>query len=111
MSRIPRIRSLKSLTDPTEKELTKQIMDYLKYIPNSAFKKTRGGLGMKGILDVIGCWQGRYVEIEIKTKRGKLKPHQLERIMQIRKAGGISGMIRSVEDVEEIFRFERLEVR
>lgn len=108
MSRIPRIKSLRSLQEPTEPELTKQIMGYLAYIPDSTFKKIRGSMGMKGILDIIGCWKGQYIEIEIKTERGKLKPHQLQRIMQIRKAGGISGVVKSVEDVEEIFNYERL---
>jgi len=106
---IPRLKSLKSLEgELTESELTRQVLDYLKYIPDSSFKKIRGGLGMKGLLDIIGCWRGQYVELEIKTKRGKLKPHQLERIMQIRKAGGIAGVVKSCEDVEEIFGLNRL---
>jgi len=108
MSSIPRLKSLKSLQEPTETELTKQIMGYLKYVPDSSFKKIRGSIGMKGLLDIIGCWRGQYIELEIKTKRGRLKPHQLERILQIRKAGGIAGMIRNVEDVEQIFGLDRL---
>jgi len=105
---IPRLKSLKSLEEPTENELTRQVLDYLRYIPDSTFKKIRGSIGMKGLLDIIGCWEGRYVEIEIKTRRGKLKPHQLERIMQIRKAGGVAGVVKSVEDVEQIFGLDRL---
>ena len=105
---IPRLKSLKSLQEPTEFELTKQILDYLKYVPDSAFKKVRGSIGNKGWLDVVGCWNGRYIELEIKTKRGKLKPHQLERILEIRKAGGISGVVKSCEDVEAIFGLDRL---
>jgi len=108
MSSIPRLKSLNSLHELTEADLTAQIFDYLRYIPNSSFKKIRGGLGMKGLLDVIGCWEGKYIELEIKTRRGKLKPHQLERIMQIRRAGGISGMIQSLEELEEIFGYNRL---
>jgi len=105
---IPRLKSLNSLTEPSEAELTAQILDYLRYIPDSTFKKVRGSIGNKGWLDVVGCWNGRYIELEIKTKRGKLKPHQLERILQIRKAGGISGVVKSCEDVEEIFGLNRL---
>jgi len=96
MSRIPRLKSLKSLHELTEAQLTKQVLDYLAYIPDSTFKKIRGSMGMKWILDIIGCRQGRYIELEIKTKRGKLKPHQLERILEIRRVGEISGMIKSL---------------
>ncbi len=105
---IPRLKSLRSLEEPSEAQLTKQILDYLKYVPDSTFKKIRGGLGMRGILDIIGCWQGRYIELEIKTRRGKLKPHQLQRILEIRKAGGVAGMIQSLEELEEIFGYHRL---
>ncbi len=105
---IPRLKSLKSLKEPTEVELTKQILDYLKYIPESSFKKIRGSIGMRGLLDIIGCWRGQYIELEIKTRRGKLKQHQLQRILQIRKAGGLAGMVRSIEDVEAIFGYQRL---
>ncbi len=108
---IPKIKSLRSLQEPSEAELTKQILDYLKYIPESSFKKIRGSIGNKGWLDVVGCWCGRYVELEIKTRRGKLMPHQLERIMQIRKAGGIAGMIQSLEELEVIFGYQRLRAR
>lgn len=58
----------------TEHGLTKLIMDYLKWIPNSSWKKIEGSIGMKRILDIIGCWQGRYVELKVKTERGCATP-------------------------------------
>jgi len=70
--KIPRAKSLQSLNYLTEKELTKQIFQFLNYIPRASFKKIRGGLGMRGVLDIIGCWQGKYVELEVKTKRGRV---------------------------------------
>ncbi len=98
-------RTGKNLT-LTERELTKLIMDYLKWIPNSTFKKIRGSMGMRGILDIIGCWNGRYVEIEVKTERGRLTPWQKARIEQIRAAGGVAEVVRSLEDVHRLFNQE-----
>jgi hypothetical protein len=87
----------------TERELTRLIMDYLKWVPNSSFKKIRGSMGMKGILDIIGCWEGRYIELEVKTERGRLTPEQQARIEEIRKAGGMAEVITSLEEVHNIF--------
>ncbi|MGE5443756.1 MAG: VRR-NUC domain-containing protein [Ignavibacteriales bacterium] len=58
---------------------------------------------MKGILDVIGCWEGKYVELEVKTERGRLTPEQRARIDEIRKAGGMAEVVRSLEDIHKIF--------
>jgi hypothetical protein len=51
-------------------------MDYVKWVPNSSFKKIRGSMGMKGILDIIGCWEGKYIELEVKTEKGSLTREQ-----------------------------------
>lgn len=87
-------------------------MDYLKWVPNSTFKKIRGSMGMKGILDIIGCWEGKYVELEIKTEKGRLSHEQRARIEEIRAAGGMAEVVRSLEEVHRIFGQEgRIEIR
>lgn len=60
----------------TEHELTKLIMDYLKWVPNSTFKKIRVSMGMKGILEIIDCWEGKYTELEVKVEKGRLTTEQ-----------------------------------
>jgi hypothetical protein len=87
----------------TEHQLVRLIMDYLKWIPNSTFKKIRGSMGMRGILDIIGCWEGRYIELEVKTERGRLSPEQKARMEEIRAAGGMAEVVRSLEEVHRIF--------
>ncbi len=87
----------------TEHELTKLITDYLKWVPGLAFKKIRGSMGMRGVLDLIICYQGRYVELEVKTERGRLSPEQAARIEEIRAAGGMAEVVRSLEEVHRIF--------
>ncbi len=99
-----RIRRLRPSDDPwnvplNERQLTKLTVAYLKWVPNSTFKKIRGSMGMKGILDIIGCWEGRYVELEVKTNRRRLTPEQKARIKEIRAAGGIAEVVKSLEDV------------
>lgn len=93
-----RIRRLKPSDDPwdlsmTERELTKLIMDYLKCVPKSSFKKIRGSMGMRGILDIIGCWEGKYIELEVKTQKGRLTPEQQARIEEIRRNCSLSTFI------------------
>jgi hypothetical protein len=78
-------------------------MDYLKWVPNSSFKKIRGSIGMKGILDIIVCWEGKYIELDLKTERGRLTPEQQARFEGIRRADGIAEVVRSFEDVHRIF--------
>lgn len=60
-------------------------------------------MGMKEILDIIGCWEGKYIEFEVKTEKGKLSPEQQARIGEIRRAGGMAEVVRSLEDVHSIF--------
>jgi hypothetical protein len=86
-----------------ERQLTKLIMSYLRRLPNSSWKKIRGSMGMRGILDIIGCYEGRYVELEVKTDRGRLSPLQQARIEEIRRAGGIAEVVKSLEDVIRLF--------
>jgi len=52
-----------------------------------------------GIPDIIGCSHGWLFAIELKTKTGKATPLQLHVLEQIRKAGGVCGICRSVEEV------------
>ncbi len=94
-----------------ERELTRLILDYLRWVPDSSWKKIRGSMGMKNVLDIIGCWEGKYVELEVKTERGRLTPGQKARLEEIRRAGGIAEVVRSLEDVVRLIPNPRAEVR
>ena len=45
---------------------------------------------VKGIPDLIGCFNGRFVAIELKTDKGEVTPIQEYRLKQILKAGGLA---------------------
>jgi hypothetical protein len=74
------------------------------------------GLGPNGTGDVIGYSLVRitpamlnrvlpvYTELESKTDTGRLAPHQLARIEELRDLNAIAGCVRSAEDAESIYR-------
>lgn len=94
-----------------EKDLVKQISNYLITIPDLFFWKEHGGqYGTAGIPDLIVCYKGRFIGLECKV--GKNKPTVLQEvtIRQIVRAGGYALVVRTVDEVKEIieaFKKER----
>lgn len=56
----------------------------------------------RGLPDIVGCWKGRYVGLEVKVPGKELEPIQAHRIKQILRAGGIAGGITSYEEAEAL---------
>lgn len=56
-------------------------------------------LQKRGVADVLGIWNGRFLAIEVKSKTGKLSPYQQEFLDDVNRHGGIGFMARSIEDV------------
>lgn len=57
----------------------------------------RGSRMTKGIADVLICFRGRYIEVEVKAGKDKLSLHQLARKQEIERAGGVYFEARSTE--------------
>lgn len=58
------------------------------------------GLGCApGIADFLGCWNGKAIAIEAKSKKGTQSDNQKEFERRWIKAGGIYILCRSVEDL------------
>ena len=88
-----------------EKTITTAIMRYLKTVPGCfAFKEHGGMYGTAGLTDIICCYHGRFVGLEVKTPSGKLTKLQESTIAKIKAAGGEAFKVTSVEEVKEIFR-------
>lgn len=86
-----------------ETQLVEAIKKYLKTVPELFFWKEHGGqYGTAGIPDVIVCYRGRFIALEVKTQRGKPTVLQEVTIRQILKAGGIATIVRSVGEVRSI---------
>ena len=86
-----------------EKDIVKAILKYLKTVPNCFSWKEHGGMyGTAGIPDIICCYCGRFVAIEVKTEMGKLTKLQEATIRKIKEAKGQAFKVTSVEEVKQI---------
>ena len=57
-----------------------------------------------GAPDLVACYRGRFLAIEVKQPGEEPRKIQLHRQKQIRKSGGICEVCDSVEQVERILR-------
>lgn len=88
----------------TEKQITKQIRDLLKVC--RVFHWANSGAwatptGMKGVSDIIGIYDNKFLAIEVKGPKGKVSPDQQAFINRVKIEGGLAFVARSVEDVVE----------
>lgn len=86
-----------------EKELIIKIRDYLKTLDNCfCFKEHGSSYGHSGIPDLIICYRGKFIGLEVKIEKGKTSTLQEVMIRKIRNAGGIAEVVRSVDDVKKV---------
>ena len=85
-----------------EGQLKTEIRHYLESI-GAFWSNVQGGFGSKpGDPDMVVCFKGLYVALEAKSPMGVLSPIQKARRDEIRKAGGIYEVVRTIEDVKKI---------
>jgi len=86
----------------SEKLIQGDIMRYLKTVRPSGyfFKVPAGPWSMAGIADIVGCYKGKFVAIEVKSKAGKMSRVQTHFKRCIELAGGLFLVARSVNDVK-----------
>ena len=86
-----------------EKDIVSNIRKYLKTVPGCFFWKEHGGMyGTAGIPDIILCFNGRFIALEVKNETGKPTDLQKNTIKKIRAAGGTAEVVRSVSDVKTL---------
>jgi len=91
--------------DRLEKKIQKSIMTFLKTVPLSNFAKIQQGpMSKGGISDIIGCYHGYFLAMEVKRQETEPTPLQTEYLNRNVKAGGFSAVVRSVADVKEVLR-------
>ena len=93
-----------------EKDLQKQILDYLrlrgvfcwKNHSTGIYKQSTGSyipVGMKGVSDILAIRNGKLIAIEVKVGKNKPSNVQLEFIEKINENGGIAFLAYSLNDV------------
>lgn len=106
--------------EPTEKAIENAILTYLNYLPRcfawknnntgvfdprtGKFRANKNKFIHKGVPDIIGCYHGRLLLIEVKKKGGKLTKEQQLFLERNAKLGAIAGVARSVDEAREIIK-------
>ena len=93
----------KPLENPTP------IANYLKsqgaYVIN-----LHGSAMLVGLPDIVCCWRGRFIAVEVKRPGGKLRKLQKVTLQKIEKCGGIAIRAESVDDVRKVLSITTYDV-
>lgn len=57
---------------------------------------------IKGVSDILGIWQGKFLAIEVKVKGKYATPEQKRFIEWVTEHGGIAFVARSIDDVKAV---------
>lgn len=63
-----------------------------------------GASNLSGFPDLLVCYKGFFVGLEVKTPEGAPTLQQAKVIQDIIQAGGVAGLVTSIEDVEALLR-------
>ena len=87
-----------------ERDVVAEIKKYLSSLGGDVFfwKEHGGPYGTSGVPDIICCYKGRFLGLEVKLPSGKLTELQKRAIAKINRAGGIACRVESVDDVRAI---------
>lgn len=86
------------MTKQPESRLSRQIMDALRAEGAFVWKNHGGPTMMAGLPDIAGCYKGRFFAIETKMPGNEPTPIQRLRHSEIREAGGIVKVVKSVAE-------------
>ena len=90
-----------------EGQLTSQIKNYLASKGAYCEKIFGGGYQSSGIPDILCCYKGLFIGIEVKSPTGKGRASDIQKlkIKAIRDAGGVAFITDNIEDVERVLKF------
>lgn len=92
----------------TEKQFQGKVQRFLSSIGAYHFKVWGGGYQTAGIPDIIACYKGKFIALELKTDIGKPSELQLYNIKKIIEASGYARTLKPSEF--EDFKKEILDV-
>jgi len=87
-----------------ERDVVAAIKKHLASLGSDVFfwKEHGGPYGSAGIPDIICCYRGRFLGLEVKLPSGRLTELQKRAIEKINRAGGFARRVESVDDVRAI---------
>lgn len=90
-----------------ESQLTSQIKNYLKTKGAYCEKIFGGGFQASGIPDILCCYRGIFIAIEVKSPTGKGRASDVQKlkVKAIRDSGGIALITDNLEEVERLFNW------
>ena len=94
-----------------ERDVVAAIKRYLASLGSDVFfwKEHGGPYGTSGVPDIICCYKGRFLGLEVKLPTGRLTELQKRAIHRINQAGGIACRVESVEDAKRVIERVDLE--
>jgi len=88
---------------PLESTITRNIMNLLKKLPKCKAVKFPGGAGAQvGTPDILACYRGQFIALEVKRVGNEPTPIQCVQLLQWQGAEGMAVVVRSVEDVKQV---------
>lgn len=93
----------KNVRIKVESEIQSSILKYLRSLKGCWVTKIVTA-NERGVPDIICCYKGKFIALEVKAKSGELTPIQAVQILKIHVAGGRACIVRSVEDVKEVMK-------
>lgn len=98
-----------------ESEIQKSIIQYLSYRKDTYYVRVgSGGIktadgryfksGKKGCPDILICYKGRFIGLEVKNEKGKQSEFQETAKKEIEKVGGKYYIVKDIDDVVEILK-------
>lgn len=98
-----------------ETQIKRAIIDFLRFqkdcevfptltggMYNPKTKSYRPTMTRAGTPDLLVCYRGRFVGLEVKTAKGRLSDKQKLMIDAIEASGGVAAVVRSIEDVRKV---------
>jgi hypothetical protein len=79
--------------------LTRSVRQLLKAAGIFHFKHWGGPMGYPGVADILGCYKGRMIAIELKSPTGKATPDQERFLQNVKDAGGIAFIAKTLDEV------------
>lgn len=99
----------------SEKEIKNEIKDWLDlqriYYWVNVVAKVPGHRGRmkRGVFDILGCYNGKLLAIEVKSENGIVSKEQREFMYNVKLHGGIAFIARSLQDVIDVLKHQSMD--